>query len=50
MWRDTLSRMDATDHDQLFKNVIREFLPEFLTLFFQELAAGFDLSAVPWPN
>lgn len=42
--------MDATDHDQLFKNVIREFLPDFLMLFFPELAAGFDLSAVAWLN
>ena len=39
---------DATDHDQLFKNVLREFLPEFLALFFPELAAGHDLSAVTW--
>ncbi len=39
---------DATDHDQLFKTVIREFFAEFLPLFFPDLAARFDLSAVNW--
>ncbi len=39
---------DPTDHDQLFKAVIREFFPEFLTLFFPDQAARFDLSAVTW--
>lgn len=39
---------DATDHDQLLKTVIREFFPDFLPLFFPDLAAGFDLSAVKW--
>ncbi len=39
---------DATDHDQLFKTVLREFLAEFLLLFFPAQAARFDLSAVKW--
>lgn len=39
---------EPTDHDQLFKAVIREFFPEFLTLFFPDQAARFDLSAVTW--
>ena len=37
---------DATDHDQLFKQVIREFFPEFLNLFFPEVAARFELSRI----
>jgi hypothetical protein len=28
------SRIDTTDHDQRFKVLIREFLCEFITLFF----------------
>ncbi len=39
---------EPTDHDQLFKTVIREFFPDFLTLFFPAQAARFDLSAVTW--
>jgi hypothetical protein len=39
---------DPTDHDQLFKAVIREFFPDFLTLFFPESAARYDLTAVRW--
>lgn len=39
---------DATDHDQLFKAVVREFFPDFLRLFFPADAARFDLSAVTW--
>ncbi len=39
---------DATDHDQLFKEVIREFFPDFLRLFFPDQAARFDLSQVHW--
>jgi len=39
---------DATDHDQLFKTVVRVFFPEFLHLFFPAQAARFDLSAVKW--
>lgn len=36
------------DHDQRFKELIREFFPDFLRLFFAEWAARFDLSAVEW--
>ena len=39
---------DTTDHDQLFKEVIREFFPDFLRLFFPDQAARFDLSRVNW--
>ncbi len=39
---------EATDHDQLFKEVIREFFPDFLRLFFPEQAARFDLSRFAW--
>ena len=39
---------DTTDHDQLFKEVIREFFPDFLRLFFPDQAARFDLSRVTW--
>ncbi len=39
---------DGTDHDQLFKEVIREFFPDFLRLFFPEQADRFDLDAVAW--
>ena len=38
----------ATDHDQLFKEVIREFFPDFLRLFCPEQALAFDLSKVSW--
>lgn len=36
------------DHDQRFKELIREFFPDFLRLFFADWAARFDLSAVEW--
>jgi len=39
---------EPTDHDQLFKTVIREDFADFLPLFFAEVAARFDLSAVRW--
>ncbi len=39
---------DPTDHDQLFKEVIREFFPDFLRLFLSEEAAPFDLTKVAW--
>ena len=39
---------ELTDHDQLFKEVIREFFPDFLRLFLPEQAAPFDLSKVTW--
>ena len=41
---------EPTDHDQLFKSVIREFFAEFLTLFFPAQAAKYDLPAVTWSN
>ncbi len=39
---------EGTDHDQLFKEVIREFFPDFLMLFFPEQAARYDLQKVAW--
>lgn len=36
------------DHDQRFKELLREFFPDFLGLFFADWAARFDLSAVEW--
>src|SRR4051794_36964780 len=36
------------DHDQRFKNLIREFFAEFLLLFFADWAARFDCSQVEW--
>jgi Domain of unknown function (DUF4351) len=36
------------DHDQRFKNLLREFFREFLVLFFPQKAAGFDLTAIEW--
>jgi len=42
---------DATDHDQLFKSLIREFFADFLRLFFANWAARLDLSRPPeWLN
>ncbi len=36
------------EHDQRFKRLLREFFPEFLTLFFPRHADGLDLSSVEW--
>ncbi len=36
------------DHDQRFKNLIREFFADFLRLFFSVWAARFDLERVEW--
>src|SRR5581483_3534174 len=36
------------DHDQRFKNLIREFFADFLRLFFASWAARLDCSAVEW--
>lgn len=36
------------DHDQRFKTLLREFLPEFFTLFFGEWAAHFDFTGTEW--
>jgi hypothetical protein len=38
----------VAEHDQGFKQLLQEFLPEFLTLFFPERAAGLDLGRVEW--
>jgi hypothetical protein len=38
----------SDDHDQRFKELIREFFPDFLRLFFGEWAARFDLTEVEW--
>ncbi|MGH7172751.1 MAG: hypothetical protein ACRELG_20915 [Gemmataceae bacterium] len=35
-------------HDQRFKTLLREFLPEFLRLFFPERAEAFDLTRIEW--
>jgi hypothetical protein len=43
-----MDMFEATDHDQLFKEVIREFFPDFLRLFFPDQAVRFDLSQVHW--
>lgn len=39
---------DNTDHEQLFKDVIREFFPDFLRLFFAGYAARHDFATVEW--
>ncbi len=36
------------DHDQRFKALLREFLPEFFALFFADWAARLDFTAVEW--
>lgn len=36
------------EHDQRFKTLLREFLPEFLRLFFPERAETFDLDRIEW--
>ena len=36
------------DHDQRFKELIREFFADFLRLFFAEWARRFDLSSIEW--
>jgi hypothetical protein len=35
-------------HDQRFKSLLQEFLPDFLRLFFPEQAAGLDFSGLEW--
>lgn len=39
---------ERDDHDQRFKALLREFLPEFVALFFPEWAARLDLTSVEW--
>lgn len=36
------------DHDQRFKELLREFFADFLRLFFGQFARRFDLSSVEW--
>src|SRR5437016_3849364 len=36
------------DHDQRFKTLLKEFLPEFFGLFFPDWAALFDFRHVEW--
>lgn len=36
------------DHDQRFKELIQEFLPEFFALFFPDLAGSLDFGQVIW--
>ncbi|MCE9530774.1 MAG: hypothetical protein K8T89_06575 [Planctomycetes bacterium] len=36
------------DHDQRFKNLIREFFSDFMHLFYEKWAARFDLDSVEW--
>jgi hypothetical protein len=40
--------MPRQDHDQQFKTLIREFLREFIRLFFPEWYERFDLEKVEW--
>lgn len=39
---------NATEHDQRFKELLREFFAEFLTLFFPGQAAELDFATVEW--
>jgi len=36
------------DHDQRFKEMIREFFPQFMNLFFEVYAKEFDLTSPQW--
>lgn len=38
------------DHDQLFKEMVQQFLGEFFELFYPEWTARFDFSRVEWLN
>ena len=39
---------EPLDHDQRFRELLKEFFAEFLNLFFAEWAAKFDLTQVEW--
>lgn len=39
---------ESVDHDQRFKEMLREFFPAFLALFFPAYARRFDFSQVEW--
>ncbi len=45
---DLLDDEEPLDHDQRFKELLKEFFAEFLNLFFTEWAAKFDLTQVEW--
>jgi hypothetical protein len=36
------------DHDQRFKELLREFFADFLHLFFADWAKRFDLTRIDW--
>ena len=36
------------DHDQRFKEMIREFFPQFMNRFFEDSAKEFDLTTPQW--
>jgi len=38
------------DHDQRFKTLLQEFLPEFMALFFPHWVDRFDFTRTEWPN
>lgn len=40
--------MDMDDHDQRFKSLLREFLPEFFDCFFPDWATKLDFAGTEW--
>src|SRR5207253_2703325 len=38
----------SMDHDQRFKQLLKEFFPEFLALFFPDHAARLDFGSLQW--
>src|SRR5260370_17711721 len=48
MFRVSVNYSTMIDHDQRFKILLKEFFPEFLQLFFPQVAGGFDFSKVVW--
>ncbi len=45
---DSTTAKEVEDHDQRFKVLLMEFFAEFLTLFFPDWAARFELTEVDW--
>ena len=45
-----MSCMEIDDHDQRFKSLLQEFLPEFMDLFFPHWVDRFDFAGTEWPN
>src|SRR5262249_25504748 len=39
---------EREDHDQRFKEMLREFIAQFFELFFPEWAARFDFTRIEW--